>query len=233
MAGAASSPRCRALSIRCVFGKNDHNIKGQGRQPLALKPAGRFRAAKACQAFRCHVASVRSTGPPFLKGEAMKSNPEVSAVGPPRRRKVYSRPSLLDRVTLADGRLAWPVAKAAGVHEVTFRSRLSAGVSPDDAVRPVERVAMPGGRTVAAAARASGLSPLTVRKRLARGVPVQDAARPVDRPRLADGRLAWPVAKATGVSSATFWYRLRKAGWSPDEAVKPVARRSSSRPPQA
>ncbi|WP_258286642.1 hypothetical protein, partial [Escherichia ruysiae] len=87
--------------------------------------------------------------------------------------------------------------------------------------------------TVTAAARASGLRPLTVRKRIARGVLVQDAARPVERPRLSHGRLAWPVAKAAGVSSATFWYRLRKAGWSPDEAVKPVARRSSARPPQA
>lgn len=163
----------------------------------------------------------------------MKSNFEVPASAPPRRRKGHSRASLLDRVTLSDGRLAWPVAKAAGVHEATFRARLSAGVSPDDAVRPVQRVAMPGGLTVAAAARASGLRPLTVRKRLARGVSVQDAARPVERPRLSDGRLAWPVAKAAGVSSATFWHRLRKAGWSPDEAVKPVARRSSARPSQA
>jgi hypothetical protein len=163
----------------------------------------------------------------------VKSCFQSSASAPPRRRKAYSRPSLLDRVKLSDGRLAWPVAKAAGVHEATFRARLAAGKSPDDAVRPVSRVVMPGGLTVTAAARASGLRPLTVRKRIARGVPVQDAARPVERPRLSDGRLAWPVAKAAGVSSATFWYRLRKAGWSPDQAVKPVARRSSARSLQA
>lgn len=168
----------------------------------------------------------------FLKGDVMKSYVRTSALAPPRRRLGHSRPSILDHVKLLDGRLAWPVAKAAGVHEATFRARLSAGVSPDDAVRPVSRVVMPGGLTVAAAARASGLRPLTVRKRIARGVPVQDAARPVERPRLADGRLAWPLAKAAGVSSATFWHRLRKAGWSPDEAIKPVARRSSARPPQ-
>ena len=50
------------------------------------------------------------------------------------------RSSLLRQVTLSDGRLAWPVAQAAGLSEVTFRARLKAGLSPDDAVsRPVAK----------------------------------------------------------------------------------------------
>lgn len=53
---------------------------------------------------------------------------------PPRR------PSLLRQVKLADGRLAWPVAQAAGLSEATFRARLGAGLSPDAAVsKPVPR----------------------------------------------------------------------------------------------
>lgn len=48
------------------------------------------------------------------------------------------RPSLLAQVWLSDGRLAWPVAQANGGSEVTFRARLKAGLSPDDAAtRPV------------------------------------------------------------------------------------------------
>lgn len=50
------------------------------------------------------------------------------------------RPSLLSQVRLSDGRLAWPVAKAAGMSEVTFRARLKAGLSPDAAVsKPVAK----------------------------------------------------------------------------------------------
>lgn len=48
------------------------------------------------------------------------------------------RPSLLREVKLADGRLAWLVAQAAGLSEATFRARLGAGLSPDAAVsKPV------------------------------------------------------------------------------------------------
>ena len=48
------------------------------------------------------------------------------------------RPSLLRECRLSDGRLAWPVAAAAGITEVTFRGRLKAGLSPDEAVsKPV------------------------------------------------------------------------------------------------
>ena len=50
------------------------------------------------------------------------------------------RPSLLSQVRLSDGRLAWPVAKAAGMSEPTFRARLKAGFSPDAAVsKPVAK----------------------------------------------------------------------------------------------
>lgn len=55
-------------------------------------------------------------------------------------RKRTGRSSLLRQVTLTDGQLAWPVAQAAGLSEVTFRSRLKAGLSPDEAVsRPVAK----------------------------------------------------------------------------------------------
>lgn len=49
------------------------------------------------------------------------------------------RPSLLNEVKLADGRLAWPVARARGISEATFRARLRLQrLSPDEATfRPV------------------------------------------------------------------------------------------------
>lgn len=43
-----------------------------------------------------------------------------------------SRTSILDQVKLSDGRLAWPVAKARGMGEATFRARLKR-LSPDGA----------------------------------------------------------------------------------------------------
>ena len=50
------------------------------------------------------------------------------------------RPSLLSQVRLSDGRLAWPVATAAGMTEPTFRARLNRGLSPDAAVsKPVAK----------------------------------------------------------------------------------------------
>lgn len=52
--------------------------------------------------------------------------------------KAGRRPSLLNDCLLSDGRQAWPVAQAAGISEATFRARLKAGSSPDDAAtRPV------------------------------------------------------------------------------------------------
>jgi hypothetical protein len=150
-----------------------------------------------------------------------------AAPAPVRRRRSASRPSILDDVRLTDGRLAWPVAKAAGVSEVTFRCRLKAGDKPDEAIRPVLRQRTDDGLSVAAAARRAGLHVMTVHKRLSRGVPISDAFRSVERPRLADGRLAWPVAKAAGVSSQAFHHRL-KTGWSADDAVLPVG---AARPP--
>lgn len=38
---------------------------------------------------------------------------------------------------------------------------------------------------------------------------------------LSDGRPAWPVAQAAGLSRDAFRYRI-KAGWAPDDAVRPV-----------
>lgn len=50
------------------------------------------------------------------------------------------RPSLMSQVRLSDGRLAWPVARAARLSEATFRARLKAGLSPDAAVsKPVAK----------------------------------------------------------------------------------------------
>lgn len=143
------------------------------------------------------------------------SNNQVPFLARPRRRKVISRPSILDYVKLSDGRLAWPVAKAAGIHEATFRARLKAGVLPDDALRPVKPVVMSRGAQVVPSTRP-------------RGRPRKSGVEP----RLADGRLAQPLAKAAGVSAAAFHYRL-KAGWSPDDAIKPVRRKASARRPQA
>lgn len=180
-----------ALALGPIF-----NLRGG---PARQKPVKRSDAIRR---------SCRLTASPLLKGEAVKSNVQDPLLAPPQRRKGHSRPSLLDRITLSDGRLAWPVAKAAGVQEATFRARLSAGVPPDDAVLSVKRVVM------------------------SRGERVPQASLPCGRPRLSDGRLAQPLAKAAGVSAAAFHYRL-KAGWSPDEAIKPVRRRSSARVPQA
>lgn len=179
-----------------------------------FQPAGRSHTAKA-STFRCYKASVLVNRPAFLKGDVVMSNYQDASLDPPRRRRGHSRPSILDHVRLADGRLAWPVAKAAGIHEATFRARLKAGVSPDEALRPVRPVVMSRGARVV---------PTTP----PRGRPYKSGLEP----RLADGRLAQPLAKAAGVSAAAFHHRL-KAGWSPDEAIKPVRPKASDRRPQA
>lgn len=51
-----------------------------------------------------------------------------------KKRRACPRPSILDHVTLSDGRLAWPVAQAAGMSEVVFRGRLKKGMSADAAL---------------------------------------------------------------------------------------------------
>jgi hypothetical protein len=51
-----------------------------------------------------------------------------------KRRRASPRPSILDTVTLSDGRLAWPLAQAAGMSEAVFRGRLKKGLSPDQAL---------------------------------------------------------------------------------------------------
>lgn len=57
-----------------------------------------------------------------------------------RRGRASPRPSLLSQVRLSDGRLAWPVARAAGMSEALFRARLKAGLLPDVAVsKPVAK----------------------------------------------------------------------------------------------
>lgn len=57
-----------------------------------------------------------------------------------RRGSPRPRASLLDHVRLPDGRLAWPLAKALGVAEATFRSRLKIGYTPSEATfAPVKK----------------------------------------------------------------------------------------------
>lgn len=161
---------------------------------------------------------------------AVRHNPDDDPRGASaHERRKRSRPSLLDQVFLSDGRLAWPVAQAAGVHEATFRARLKVGVSPDDAVLPAAPHArVSDGRLAVRVAAEAGISKLTLHKRLKRGLSPDDAVQPVARVRLSDGRQAWPVAKAAGVSNAAFHHRL-KAGWSPDDAVLPVGARRRGR----
>jgi len=65
---------------------------------------------------------------------------------PPRTRKSPpQRPSLKLSTFLADGQLAWPVAKTRGISEALFYARLKKGMTPDEVVyRPV----MPRGWSV-------------------------------------------------------------------------------------
>lgn len=106
------------------------------------------------------------------------------------------RPSLLDHVRLSDGRLAWPVASALGMREATFRRRLNAGLSPDDAaLRPV--------------AATSGRWP---------GRRGPFGRLPFVGVRLSDGRPIWPAAQLAGISEATLHSRLSR-GLTPDQAV--------------
>lgn len=138
-----------------------------------------------------------------------------------RRRKspLCPRPSVLREIRLSDGRLAWPVAAAAGMSEATFRARLKRGLPADVAVsRPVATPA----EAAAARRKTRVASPASA---LMRGL------------RLADGRSALQVALQGGVPAGTFRARLRR-GWSveaaalqplstPAERAKAAARRCS------
>ena len=115
-----------------------------------------------------------------------------------------ARPSLLDRVRLADGRLAWPIAVSLGVCEATFRDRLRRGLSPDDATfRPL------GPATRGPRVRRPWLRSL-----------------PFDGLLLADGLPLWPAVVRAGLNPCTV-RNLLERGFSPDEAVtlKPYQRR--------
>lgn len=130
--------------------------------------------------------------------------------GPARVRRglAVPRPSLLDRVRLSDGRLAWPVAVSLGVCEATFRKRLRCGLSPDEATfRPL------GKATRGPRVRRPWLRPL-----------------PFDGLFLADGSPLWLAVVRSGLNPGTVRYRL-EGGWSPDEAVtfKPYQRRCADR----
>lgn len=114
------------------------------------------------------------------------------------------RSNLLDLVFLSDGRLAWPVAQAAGMNETTFRDRLKR-MSPDDALAlPVQSPDLAGAKERQAAAYERWLNRLAL---------------------MDDGSPAWPVAVANGVCLTTFRKRLAR-GWSGERAAtEPLAQR--------
>jgi len=109
------------------------------------------------------------------------------------------RPSVLRSVTLENGDLAWPLAEKNGISEVTFRDRLRAGLSPDDAAtRPVES------RNRQAALQ---------RRKEAESLWLNGLAQ------LDNGEPAWPEAKANGISLTLFRARLDR-GWTGERAAK-------------
>lgn len=62
---------------------------------------------------------------------------EKAATHPPppqTRKSPPQRPSLKLSTYLADGQLAWPVAKARGISEAVFYARLKKGMTPDAVV---------------------------------------------------------------------------------------------------
>ena len=125
-----------------------------------------------------------------------------------RRGLAVPRPSLLDRVRLSDGRLAWPIAVSLGICEATFRDRLRRGLSPDEATfRPLGK-AKRGPRV-----RRPWLRPL-----------------PFEGVFLSDGSPLWPAVVRAGLNACTVRNRLER-GLSPDEAVtlKPYQRRCAGR----
>jgi len=137
----------------------------------------------------------------------MGARSQGSDAGPARRRR-YVRASILDDLRLADGRLAWPVAQSSGISEATFRSRLKAGRSPDEALAAPLTPAAVGRVGGAAAARRRTRAPWNTRPEGSKW----------DGLRLAGGRLAVDVAAASGVSVALLRLRLSR-GWSPERAA--------------
>lgn len=100
------------------------------------------------------------------------------------------------RITMDDGRLAWPVAEANGVTLEVFYLRLSMRWSGQKAAT----------------------HPAPTRQR--RSPPQRPSLKLSTF--LNDGRLAWPVAASNGVSEALFYARL-KQGMGPDDvAFTPV-----------
>ena len=101
-----------------------------------------------------------------------------------RRSPKVPRPSLLHEVRLANGKLAWPVAAAAGISEVTFRARLSRGLSPDEAASvpvasPSDAAAVRWNRSRKAKATSEGIpdprsGPPTARTQVGKGSPPGD-----------------------------------------------------------
>lgn len=87
----------------------------------------------------CQVAAARGVSRDLLAERLATGATVEQAVFDPVPRKrapaKVARPSLLREVRLSDGRLAWPVAQANGISEVTFRARLKSGRSPDDAAQ--------------------------------------------------------------------------------------------------
>lgn len=121
------------------------------------------------------------------------------------RGRAVARPSLLDRVRLSDGRLAWPVAVSLGISETTFRKRLRCGLSPDEATfRPL------GPATRGPRVRRPWLRPL-----------------PFDGLFLSDGSPLWPAVVRAGLNACTVRNRLER-GLSPDEAVTVKPRRGGA-----
>lgn len=119
-----------------------------------------------------------------------------------QRGLAVARPSLLDWVRLADGRLAWPVAVSLGICEATFRKRLRHGLSPDEATF-------------------CPLGPATRGRRVRRP---WLRSLPFDGLFLADGSPLWPAVVRAGLNACTVRNRLER-GLSPDEAVMVKPRR--------
>ena len=135
------------------------------------------------------------------------------------------RPSVLDHTLLSDGRNAWAVAKAMGMHEATFRHRLH-HMHPDDVV--MLEVVKPADRFRGKMRAATHEELVDEAARRGKQAPRDPNGLPPYYERLMeDGRKAWHVAKANGVDKSTFCNRLSRE-WSPDRAAtEPVVRRSS------
>lgn len=154
--------------------------------------------------------------------------------------KRRGRPRTVSLLKLADGRDAWPLARAAGLSQQTFFSRVKAGWPAERAILPVGSVALglspsgrrpgrppaawldaltlPDGRSALAVALASGVSRSQLRSRVLHKMPLVEAVNPKGVYRLADGRPALKVARSVGLSRGQF-FKLLAAGQSPDAII--------------